>query len=202
VTSPNRHLIASALLGLASACGGSPAAQSTTPTAPTPTPTLASASTTPADGSDPGDDLPESTEGIAVAVHQATASGTYSIGTVRHFVRRTGLRLAGCYPTPPAPPHATVNVEMDIQADGHASPNASGIDPGTAKCIEGVISAIEFPKPADGQPLHATVQLEYFPPADTGAAPGGIKPQPQQPPQPQPAQSQPAQPSQPQAQTP
>jgi hypothetical protein len=125
-----------------------------------------------ADGNDPSDDMPEATEGIAVAVHQATASGAYSTGTLRHYVRRTGLRLAGCYPTPPSPPHATVTIDIDIQADGHASPNASGIDPGTAKCIEGVVRTIDFPKPADGQPLHASVQLEYFPPHDdTPAAP-------------------------------
>lgn len=140
-----------------------------------------SATAAPSDGGDPGDDQPEATEGIAVVVHPATASGTYSTGTLRHYVRRTGVRLAGCYTTPPAPPRATVNIELDIQADGHATPNASGIDPGTAKCIEGVIGAIGFPKPSDGQSLHASIQLDYFPPPDTGAAPGGIKRLQQQP---------------------
>jgi hypothetical protein len=166
---------------LAASCGGAPAAQRPVP------PTVSSAESGGADpsakaaqttaepvsnrdaaGSNSDDTMssvggPDLMHGLQVQVTEVKVTGSASDSLTRRYIERTTQKLIDCYTSNAAggTKRATAQVAFDIQSDGHvANPNISGVDSTIAGCVSGVIGAIAFQQPAEGKPVHVTLQLE------------------------------------------
>jgi serine/threonine protein kinase len=127
--------------------------------------------------------------------HAATTMGTPQIQgdldkeIVRRYIRRYLSRISYCYEKELLrDPNlsGTVTVQFFIAPSGSViQSNGSGVDPGVASCVAGVIATIVFPKPTGGGGVKVTYPFTFHPTDDGGHADA----QPKAPPAPKPKAS-------------
>ncbi|MDX2092243.1 MAG: AgmX/PglI C-terminal domain-containing protein [Kofleriaceae bacterium] len=96
-----------------------------------------------------------------VSIGQPNAQGDLDKAIIRRYIKRNIQKIQYCYEKELlAKPNlsGTVSTQFFITPNGNvASASGSGVDPGVASCVAGVIKEIEFPKPKGG----GGVQVNY-----------------------------------------
>ncbi|MDX2091257.1 MAG: DUF2330 domain-containing protein [Kofleriaceae bacterium] len=95
-----------------------------------------------------------------VSIGQPTVTGDLDKAIIRRYIKRNIQKVTYCYEKEElARPGlaGTITVSFGITADGKVtSTTGTGVSPEVARCVTGVISSIEFPKPKTG-----SVQVTY-----------------------------------------
>jgi hypothetical protein len=105
-----------------------------------------------------------------VAFDDPTVTGALDMATVRKHVRRNRDRLRYCYEielvtSVDAMLQGNVSISFTIEPDGRvtdskATSPIAGMAP-VATCVEGVLAALVFSKPADGRQVQVTSRITY-----------------------------------------
>ncbi len=104
----------------------------------------------------------------STAIGQPTVNGQLDKAIIRRYIKRNLQKIAYCYEKQLlAKPglKGTIKVEFTIAADGKVSASkAAGMkDTDVESCVAGVVRAIEFPKPRNGNNITVVYPLTFKP---------------------------------------